>query len=655
MSVNNLELRAADKEDLAQLPVGSDLIFDGVWQAFLPEAVQWTLELLAVLGAPIHEHILRSASSAIRTPDGSDVERGLRLGWLAAERDPYTDERTLRFAEPTYREVAERRAERLVQSTRRRLRTAAVEAAVSLPAESSNHARVQALEHAVALIGDDPAEIGEPAVAAFDALTELLWRRDRVRAAELAERAVHSTIAIEGVADPLLVAQAAIAWKNAGDRDAARRLLVLGGEPLLLRLAHFFHAEGRHAAAMLVAVHAVAAELAAPGISITDGVDPPLVELVHLIGSARHDSGDDRAQDLALQVVAAVVDALTAQRRHAEAAQFVRAASGWYLVDPATVARFSADAPDDLGLEPVDAVAAARLALDARDWATAATELRSTSPDTAGPETLALARLLMERGGADYGDVLGTIAIKCGLPVEAAAAFRAARTQALTEGRPADDRELLWLGIKEARALAFAGDADAALRAAEDALAIADRADEPADMAGAMTACARAHALRGDDALAEALLTKADALLTARAPYQSAVRYELSAVRCDIYGRTDRWPDLQAVIGAFPPDLLPHSTYVRRIVSWRNQLQWRADPSRFVDELIKHAALRGLQVEDVEWLRAATGRAIDRQRALLRDISTFPASVFPLAPLRWLSTMLPDAADAARLHQLSGR
>ena len=267
---NCLMLRAEDMDDLELLPSEPMMIYEQVWTRFLPVEIRKMLEVLAVLGSPIHERMLTAATRVLTdirpVAMRHSIDEALQLGWLASVPDPYSNDRGIRFTERLFAEVAEGYSAALILRTRDQLVVAAVEEALALPRRASYHARIGAMKHAVQLLEMRvPAQAHPLAVTAFIRLANLVWSRDRPRTVQLLDLAVRTEEEQGAPPNPELLQRSSMARHNLGEIDAA--LAVCDSAlPLMLAIKAYEASQmGRYTDALAAVRDGLEAEIAVPG------------------------------------------------------------------------------------------------------------------------------------------------------------------------------------------------------------------------------------------------------------------------------------------------------------------------------------------------------------------------------------------------------
>jgi hypothetical protein len=165
--VNGLRLMDDDIPEIQNLPGDAHSLFQREWADYLSVGTRHLLTAAAIVGTPVHETVALAAANAL--PHSGKVQRlgedpvsdGLKVQWIAAEQDPYSSDRTLRFAEPILRDVAAGEAEVLTPRNRSMVAAAAVRAVTELPEGTSRAARGAALELGLRLLEQVPADVRE--------------------------------------------------------------------------------------------------------------------------------------------------------------------------------------------------------------------------------------------------------------------------------------------------------------------------------------------------------------------------------------------------------------------------------------------------------------------------------------------------------------
>lgn len=653
--VNGMTLGAEDMPEISLLPSEPALIFREVWTRFLPADIQRTLQAAAVLGTPIHEKVLSGAVEVMSVKGDSAIAQAMTMRWLAPVPDPYTDDVSIRFTEPFLREVAESSSAELLRRTQASLIRRALLETLALPSATSDYARTKALEHAVRLIEHQttPAVPAPVTADVLSKLADLLWRRDRRRAAELLDRAVHIYIDTGGQPPAPLLISAAQAHCNLDRVDAGLTILELGGVALLAVKAYFGVSYERWNVAIEAARLVVVLEFVRPGVILL----PPLSEgslildVALIVCEAGMMAQNTDVVAAARSLLTGITELLTIEARMSEATVVLEYARELDPQEPTD------DAIIDLGSE---SLSSARQFLAEGRFDAAADSLNEVVLHADARRGAPLARVLVERAGPCYAKLLRRISFEAGDFKLAARGSQLAIKHHKLTGTAADDRQLQAERWRLAEALAAVGKGELAARVAKLSLRIATRAQEPTDIARALIAAATAHVALGEFQKAEEALCRADMIFRDERSDKQWPYPDERVVRllCDVHGLQNDWQGLRDTLQT--ANVLTFSPYWRaglRMMAWRDVARWHENRQAFERELTATLGLGELAEPDATWVRNAVGHAMVRVEAGLQGLGAPSFPVDRRFARDWLGVTLAAAGradDVARLKSLHG-
>jgi tetratricopeptide (TPR) repeat protein len=668
-SAEGLSLIQSDRGQIALLPDDPEVVLGEVWSRFLPHEVRRLLEAAAVLDTPVHERMLVAAArsrAATAALGGQTVEDALRLGWLAAVADPYSDDRSLRFSEPLYAQTALRHANALIQSTRERLVLGAVKQALSLPQKASVYARTNAAQHAVRLLEE---QIAQPecvlTITAFRQLASLVWVSDRRRAAELLEKAVRLDESHGDESSLELLLETSIAWCNLGEHDAALAVFDAALPRALAVKADQAVRMERYADAFVAAHEGLQAETRTAGaVTPTSEHDSATVCLAASLAMIHHGlaiadppsaSPDLRARAQAL--FWATAHALTRENRLTEAKEVALLASTWGIPGPrdgAWVGKLkpSEDQPSVTGDPDAQeaAVISNAMTLLAEDrFAEVADALADVYSRARMQQALPVLRGLLRRGGGDYAQRLGEKAMTAVAFATAAEAFRGALVHRLVQGVPLDHPDLHLNRFQLAEALACAGEGLEALTVAAMGLEIAERAKDPYGIAYSMLGLGFGH-------LACCEYDKAQAVLLGvreRLVHEGAMRERpgrfLRVALCELYGAQEDWQSIDELLTdmhwvMFRGEL----RHYWRLRGWGVLAEWRLQGATYERLVLEHADL-----QPELWALTAVRRALESLAGSMFDPAAGVSEAFIVDMREWLieTTEPAYAGEVAKIRQ----
>jgi hypothetical protein len=668
---NGLALRAEDIDALRALPREPTRVFQDVWERILSEEVRQMLQVAAVLGTPLHEWVLLAAAQTLMGVDRASLQRtvleGLSLGWLVAIPDPYSEDRSLRFAESDYGEVAAHHAEGLIPRTRKRLVTAAVEQALSLPASTSVYAFTAAVRHAVALLEERPGQQDAPlAIFAYRKLAAMLWKSEPKQAVRLMDLAL-ATQAQQGSGPDLeLLADAARARLNSGDADAALALFD-ATLPLTWGLkAEQAVAAERFAEAIAAAREALDTEIAVPGsvaqmpMSEHDSV---LVSLADVLTSANTLDGFARTDEVRA-LVWTTIERAARSGRTSEASLIAGIACEDCVLEEADLAGL-----DELGVprpdlspspfpEPAQTPslqdAAAMLARGDLDRAEEVLKEKTSRADsrTAVP----LAGTLVDLGGARYAPTLAFLSLQAGEFRRAAQAYRLLLRHRIEQGEPRDLPSLAPIRAQLAEALAWSGDGEQALAVATASLEIAMRAADPDQLIRTFVALAHAHIALAQFTNAHDALRSAADRLSPAIQLPAATRMRIDAALCESYGMQGDWAGVVDLFNALPWSVVSYGDERRgswRMRGWCAAARWRLSGDAYARALLGEARL----LLRPQWIEA-TAAALEHLAAGMADPAAGASPNWVFKVRAWLVEAVTEAGReeiAASMAAAGGR
>lgn len=256
---NGLALRDADADALATMPSDAREVLDRYWKEVLAESQPWLIAA-AITGTPVHERMLAASAAALWGTDPDEigwVDTVVSTGWMAAERDPYSNDQTLRFVEAIYGDVAHAYADRMIPQRWQQAKVAAAWAATDLSATSVK-AHVSALELALRNLDEAPLEHDTLARAAvYEVLGRCFWRRDPSVAASYIQQAAELAASSDPLGAAEVVHTASVAWQRAGQPDRALDAYDLIGKPAAARKAERLMSLERYDEAVSLALDAL--------------------------------------------------------------------------------------------------------------------------------------------------------------------------------------------------------------------------------------------------------------------------------------------------------------------------------------------------------------------------------------------------------------
>lgn len=271
--MNGLTLCDANVDALASMPSDAREVLNRYWNEVLGKSQPW-LVAAAISGTPVHERMLAASAASLWGSDPDDiswVETVVSAGWMAAEQDPYSDNRTLRFVEAIYADVARAYADRMIPQRWEEARIASAWAAAYLAATSFK-VHVAALELALRNLDESPLERTQSVRAAvYRGLGNCSWQRDRSIAATHMQQAAELAAHLDPVAAAEIAQAASLAWARAGQAGRALAVYDLFGKPAAAQRAERLKGFERYSEAVWVALDAI------DHLEIGDVIFPPSV------------------------------------------------------------------------------------------------------------------------------------------------------------------------------------------------------------------------------------------------------------------------------------------------------------------------------------------------------------------------------------------